>query len=65
MVKFPFHTRRTYEDLPLLSAVLLLSMIVIREISDAIRNKARSPNLNGLLKPSSNEFQNYLDGSSS
>ena len=50
---------------PLLSAVLLLSMIVVREISDAYHNKARSPNLNGLLKPSSNEFQNYLDGSSS
>jgi hypothetical protein len=65
MVKFPFHALRTYEDLPLLCAVLLLSMIVIREISDAFRNKARSPNLNGLLRPSSNEFQNYLDGSSS
>jgi hypothetical protein len=34
---FPFHTLRTYEDLPLLSAVLLLSMIEIREISDAFR----------------------------
>lgn len=64
-MKFPFHPLRTYEHLLPITSYRLTIHDSYREVRDAFSTQARSSNLHGLLKPFSDEFQDYLDRSSS